>query len=280
MTTETVPVPAQVMPEVSSSSPASEVKTAESVEQSTPPQAQGSEPAGNEQQSTPEPAKALESKPEEKGQTEAESRRKQRNQERWRNLSNAARERDLLRAELELLKPKSVDYSQITDPDEALAERTAEKLSERQRASTVERLKHAEHRQAEAMFTAWDEIKAEARERIPDFDTVVNDRTPIHARMAPLIVESENGADIAYWLGKNPDAARNLFNQFETAPQRALIELGRIEARLSAPPPPPVTKAPAPAPVLNGGQNPIQFDAKRASVDDMTAYLKSKGVIT
>lgn len=276
MTTETVPAPALVTPAITIP-PVSEVKTQESAPESeqrvTPPD-QTTETAGSEKSTEPEKAATEEKKP-----TEAELRRKERNRERWRNMHEAERERDMLKAELALLKPRQTDYSQITDPDELIAERTTDKILDRQRAATEGRLKQAEVRSAEVMLSTWDDMKSEARERIPDFDSVVTDRTPIHPRLAPLIVESEQGADIAYWLGKNPEAARKLYQQFETAPQRALVELGRIEAKLSAPPPKSVTKAPAPAPILSGGANPLQFDPSRASVDDVAAHLKKAGII-
>lgn len=194
-------------------------------------------------------------------------------------MKQAEREVQALRAEIELLKPRQIDPSQYTDPDELLAEKTAAKLTEQQRAVQQERLKAASKAQTDALYSAWDGIKADMRERVPDFDTVVNDRTPIHERAAPFIVESEKGGEIAYWLGKNPDAARDLFQKFETAPAQALIELGRIEARLSAPPPKTATQAPKPAPVLSGGANPLAFDAKTSGVGDLQAQLKKAGVI-
>ena len=175
------------------------------------------------------------------------------------------------------------DFSQIVDPNEELAERTAWKVQQRQAADSEARLNSerqtAAVEQTRAMAAAWEESKQEARERIPDFDQVVTDATPIHQRAAPFIVESEKGAEIAYYLGKNPKAANDLFEKFNTAPAQALIELGRIEARLTAPAPKTLSTAPKPAPTLGGGANPLQFDAARASVDDMAARLRASGLI-
>ena len=193
-------------------------------------------------------------------------------------MKAAAGEVERLRAELTLYRPRQVDPN-ITDPDEILAEKTAAKLTEQQRAIHERRVEEATRAQERAIFDAWDGIKADMRERVPDFDQVVTDRTPVHQRAAPFIVESEKGGEIVYYLGKNPEVARDLFQKFETAPAQALIELGRIEAKLSVPPPNKVSTAPKPAPIISGGLNPLAFDASRASVDDMAEHLRKAGVI-
>lgn len=270
-----IPAPSPVTTETVPSSPApSQDKTETAGQQSVSPQAPEQEPAGSEQQP---PDLTKPSEPEEP--TEGQKRRKERNQERWRAMKMAAGEVERLRAELAVYKPRQVDYSQITDPDELLAEKTAAKLTEQQRAVHEQKIEAATKAQERAIYDAWDGIKADMRERVPDFDQVVNDSTPIHQRAAPFIVESEKGGEIAYYLGKHPDVARDLFQKFESAPAQALMELGRIEARLSAPPPKAATKAPPPAPVLSGGANPLAFDQKTAGVADFQAQLRKAGII-
>jgi len=271
--TDTIPAPSPVTTETVPSSPAPSAEKTETAGQLVSPQASETEPAGQEQQ----PPDLKTSEPEEP--TEGQKRRKERNQQRWREMKAAASEVERLRAERALYAPRQVDYTAISDPDEVLAEKTAAKLTEQQRAIHDQRIEVATKAQERALFDAWDGIKADMRERVPDFDQVVNDRTPIHQRAAPFIVESEKGGDIAYFLGKHPDVARDLFQKFETAPAQALIELGRIEARLSAAPPKAATQAPRPAPVLSGGANPLAFDQKTAGVADIQAQLKKAGVI-
>lgn len=275
MTDMSSSVPAPVTSETvstSENSPAAPAEKVQSQEQSSSPQASNAEPAGNEQQN-PEPAKVPEQP------SEADLKRKARNQERWRRMAGFETENRDLRARLALYEPKQIDYSQIADPEEVIAEKAAEKIRETHRQAAEHDLESAKRREAEAVRDAWDGIKADMRERVPDFDQVVNGNTPIHELTARHLLESEVGGEIAYWLGKNPEAAQQLFDKCRTAPRQALIELGRIEAKLSAPSPKSVTKAPPPAPILNGGQNPIAFDASRAGVDDMAKYLRDKGII-
>lgn len=238
--------------------------------------------------STPEAPKADGSEQpelheEKKEPTPGEIARKERNRQRWQAmkeerqaaLSEAAR----LRAELDRLKSTSVDYSNIEDPDEALALRTAQKMREMS-AETYDQQVKAQHKRAnEAVVEAWSAIREDARERMPDFDQVVNDDTPIHPSAAPFIVESEKAAEIAYYLGKNPDVARDLYVDFERNPAKALIRLGQIDAKVSAPASKPVSSAPKPAPILSGSASPPAFDPASAGVSDMQAMLRKVGVL-
>ena len=215
-------------------------------------------------------------------------KRQERNRARWQEFK-AAKEAipvklSILEREIAALKGATPpDFSQITDPTEEIAKRAAwevrsQNLAERQAQIETERQTTAvEHQQK--MFAAWDEAKQEARERIPDFDAVVTDNLPIHQRAAPHIVESDKAAEIAYYLGKNPQVAQTLYQQFETSPAKALIELGKIEARLSAPKAKTLSTAPKPASTLGGGVNPLGFDPNKGSVGDMEAHLRKAGII-
>lgn len=237
--------------------------------------------------STPEAPKADGSEQpelheEKKEPTPGEIARKERNRQRWQAmkeerqaaLSEAAR----LRAELDRLRSPP-DYSKIEDPDEALALRTAQKMREMSAGDYDQQVKVQQRRANDAVVEAWSAIQEDARERMPDFDQVVNDSTPIHQHAAPFIVESEKAAEIAYFLGKNPDVARDLYVDFERNPARALIKLGQIEAKVSAPAPKPVSAAPKPAPVLSGSAAPPAFDPGSSSVSDMQAMLRKAGIL-
>jgi len=246
------------------------------------------EPVSAEPETAQEPSET-DKKPETETQeakkeelSEAEQRRKQRNRERWQSMQNERRqalaEVQRLRAELDRIK-QPVDYSQIDDPDEAQALRTVQKLREMQAGDYETQAAEAQKKADAAIYEAWEAVRADARERMPDFDQVVTPQTPIHERAAPFIVESEKSAELAYYLGKNPDVAMSLYQKFDQAPAQALIELGRLEARLSAPPPKPVSQAPKPAPMLQGSSSPPAFDPFRAGVGDLQAELRKAGVI-
>lgn len=271
MTDITIPAPAAATPETST-------------ETTTPPP-QPEKAAGTEQQHDPAPSQDGEL---DKEPTQGELNRRERNKQRWREMKESAsaaqRRAEAAEAELQRIRSaKEPDWTQFNDPNEELAERTAHKVRQGFVQSVADDQKAratAEHAQAEAARQeAWRATVDDMRERIPDYDQVVTPQTPIHARAAPFIVDSERGGEIAYWLGKNPQAAFDLYDKFESSPAQALMELGRIEARLSTPKAKTASTAPKPAPILAGGQNPLGFDPKAASVDDMAAVLRKSGLI-
>ncbi len=277
-----ITIPAPVM---GGTDPAASPVTTPVPEQSPP---QATEPAGNdEQQKTASDEGPSQDNDPDKPKTWKE-KRQERNRERWREFKAAkdviphrlqAMERELA----QLRSQQAPDFSKIADPIEESAKRAAwevrQQLADEKQGAIKTAREQAYAEQRDRMLSAWQESVEEARERIPDFDAVVNDKTHIHERAAPYIVESEKGTDIAYWLGKNSKAAAELYQQFETAPGKALVELGRIEARLSAPQAKTLSTAPKPAQTLNGGVNPLQFDAARASVSDMADQLRKSGLI-
>lgn len=269
MTTEMIPAPEAVKSE----SPA--------------PVAVETGKSATQDQTTPEAAKAADgSEPietEKAEPTPGELARKERNRQRWQAMKEerqtALAEAARLRAELDRIRSTKVDPTQYDDPDDALAARTAQKVRESFAGDYEQQAQRHQARAENAVVEAWSAIKDEARQTMPDFDSVVTESTPIHARAAPFIVESDKAAEIAYYLGKNVEAARDLYREFETNPARALIKLGQIEANVSKPAPKTHSSAPKPAPVLSGSSSPPTFDPAKSGVSDMQAMLKKAGIL-
>jgi hypothetical protein len=69
-----------------------------------------------------------------------------------------------------------------------------------------------------------------ARARHDDYDQVVTDQVEITPAMAEVLVGSDHGAEIAYFLGSNPDQAARIA---KLSPARAGAELAKIEASLN-----------------------------------------------
>jgi hypothetical protein len=94
------------------------------------------------------------------------------------------------------------------------------------------------------------------RAKHADFDEVAyaNDHevSPI---MRDAILNVQDGAEIAYWLGKNPEESNRIAR---LSPNHQILELGRVSQRLAArssAPPRPASAAPAPiTPVKAGGK--------------------------
>lgn len=119
-------------------------------------------------------------------------------------------------------------------------------------------------KQTEAQTSQQATVKAQveaARARHADYDQVVTDKVPVSAAMAEVMVASEQGAEIAYYLGQNPQEAARIA---KLTPAQAGAALAKIEAQLEKPaaagasaetakPKAPASKAPAPPKVITGG---------------------------
>lgn len=117
----------------------------------------------------------------------------------------------------------------------------------------------------------WEENKALARERIPDFDKVVSDaRTiPVKPEVAEELLASDKSALLQYHLAKNPEKVREL----NTMSGRELArEIGRLEARVHLPSPKKATEAkPPPSQVRGNAAPPVNLHSA-----DMETYVAQR----
>lgn len=123
--------------------------------------------------------------------------------------------------------------------------------------------------QAEKLINDYAERVTEFKKTHDDFDEVFCEDVPVTPAMTSAIMNVDNGADVAYWLGQNPDEAKRIA---ELSDVRAVTELGRISAKL-ANPPAVVTKA-KPAPIRPVGQQSgsTAKDPAEMSTDEYAAY--------
>lgn len=146
---------------------------------------------------------------------------------------------------------------------EHLAEkRAAEKLAERERAAEAERRSESFLEKAE-----------KASERYTDFQAVVsNPALPINEAMAEFIADSDAGADVAYFLGKNPAKAAQIA---QMSPVKAARELTRIEGELAARPKPKPSNAPEPiSPVGTRGK--ASTSVLPSDDDDIETWMRKE----
>lgn len=137
---------------------------------------------------------------------------------------------------------------------EHLAEKRAEeKLRERE-----------QQREAERRQEAFLEKAEKAAERYPDFQVVVsNPNLAINEAMAEFIADSDQGADLAYHLGKNPMKAAQIAAM---SPVKAARELTRLETELASKPK--ATPSKAPEPIRPVGQRGAPTSSHLPSDDD------------
>jgi hypothetical protein len=102
---------------------------------------------------------------------------------------------------------------------------------------------------ARAAQDAWAEATAAFREKAPDFDAVAhNPNLAITPVMADAIRESSRGAEVAYYLGKNPAEAARIAS---LPPVSQATAIARLEARIEDPQAS-ISKAPPPVGALSG----------------------------
>ena len=120
---------------------------------------------------------------------------------------------------------------------------------------------------------------AEFAEKAPDFHTVVGASTlPVTDAVQEQILDSDMGPEIAYYMAKNPGEGAKIAHL--SNPMDAARAIGRLEARLSQPPPKRTTQAPPPLKAVAGSTGAVpDFNPNTASVNDYAALLKKAGVI-
>jgi hypothetical protein len=128
----------------------------------------------------------------------------------------------------------------------------------------------AEHQRERLLV--YEESVESARERIPDFDTVLKSPTNHISKLKPEVVEellaSDKSALLEYHLAKKPDKVRELNGM--TGKELAK-EIGRLEALVHLPTAKKATEASAPPSQIRGAAAP-PVDAQ-AGPDDMNAYV-------
>lgn len=124
-----------------------------------------------------------------------------------------------------------------------------------------------ERKQIETTKKAWNERRAKAIEEYPDFAEVTErEDVQISAAMASVIVSAENGPDLAYHLGKNPEVAERIA---QLSPALAVFEMGKLAASLAKKPE--VSKTPPPAKPLGSRANAGQKSRAELSMDEYAA---------
>lgn len=200
---------------------------------------------------------AKEVKPKQKSR--AQDRIEQLSRERrslFRQLSRANQQIGQLRAEKLPNEGDFADHSEFTSASFKRASR------ETNLEQTTQNVRTELDQLAEKRKEAWGDIVAEARQQMPDFETVFTDDVPVSEAMADLIMEAENPAQLAYFLGKNRSEARRIASM---SPVEAAREIGRMEARLSPPKAKQISSAPKPVSTVTG-----KAHASGKSVEDMS----------
>lgn len=136
---------------------------------------------------------------------------------------------------------------------QALTEYSVRKATE----DAEKRIREQERNRSQAEIGQKFEERARAyAAQHPDYEQAIGELSA-SVRLQPEVVESiglsEHGPAIVHYLAQHLDVADRVSR---LAPHLAAVEIGRIEARVSAPKPKPVTNAPTPGQTLAGGAAP------------------------
>ncbi len=178
------------------------------------------------------------------------------------------------------------DYSAYVD---ALVDwRTEQALTAYQAKQQQAEQERARQAEAQRIHTSWEQRKAAAKEKYPDFEAVAllaDTRIPAGSLIDAWILEHKAGADVLYQLQKDPAELDRLINLplFDQAYELALLSQrsnGNGSTRAAAattgsaptPPSPSVPKPPNPVrtgPIKSGDEPP---DPERSSLADHERY--------
>jgi len=127
-------------------------------------------------------------------------------------------------------KPKLEDFETLEAYQEAL---TDFKIDQRERARQQEAQRQAVAQYEERLQADWATREKAAKRAHPDYletiESVEMPKGPIVADLRQAILEEEQGAEILYWLAKNPAEIKRIA---ALSPHSAVREIGKIAARL------------------------------------------------
>lgn len=162
--------------------------------------------------------------------------------------------------------PKLEQYNSIEEYLDALADHKAsQKFDHLAKEREAKESQTRQQKEVEKLHEGYTKQTEQARKAYEDFDDVVQDPDlPISQAMAEAIMRSSNGADVAYYLGKNPDQAARIAS---LDPFSAAVEIGRIAATVVRPQPRKTSNAPPPIQPVGARATPVT-DPDKMSADE------------
>lgn len=143
-------------------------------------------------------------------------------------------------------------------------------------AAKVEETRVANEAASQKIQDSWNEKVVTAQEKYPDYMEVTmatpeNGGPTISDPMVAALVEADNGPDVAYFLGQNPDESQRIAALPTVAAQ--MLAIGRLAERIANPP---RRRSPPPAPPIE----PIDTGTNTADTSevepDMASYAAKR----
>ncbi len=129
----------------------------------------------------------------------------------------------------------------------------------------------AERRQA-AVFQSWSQRMDAARQAHDDFDEIVDQDIPVTQAMQQAMLDSEQGAELAYYLGSKPEEAERIA---KLSPVAQIRELGKLEVALSGGSSPQSSSQPKPTKRISSAPTPPTRLSGKAGGGGTSVYDES-----
>ena len=191
----------------------------------------------------------------------------------YRERAEAQAETEMLKRQLEEFKPKpqTTGLPKIEDFDDIQSFTTA--VAEYSKTEAIKEhetnlSQESQQENFQQLTRNWEDQVVKGEEKYDDFDKIVGDLKP-NDPWSVAIFSAENGADIAYHLGKNREEIEKIvqLNPFFQA-----FEIGKLSARLASQSPAAKKASNAPAPIRPLSGTVSNSDKKLSDVSDQDEW--------
>lgn len=167
-------------------------------------------------------------------------------------------------------EPKPEDFKTVGEYAKALTKWEVEQARKAEKAESEQK---SQKQQQEAKMAEFAQRVRAAAEKVPDYGAVVGSvETVVPDHIGSYIVDSEHGPMLGYMLAKHPNELDRIV---KLPPTKALVEVGKLEAKWfdkaqePATKTPEVSKAPPPIQPLEGKTTPVVKDPSQMSFKEL-----------
>lgn len=151
-------------------------------------------------------------------------------------------------------RPKLEEFKTYDDYQEALTDWKVDQRLKAERENGSKRQREIADREYQGELNAHvNKSVDKAKDKYEDFEDVLADNGAfLKGAMLRLVSETDDPGEIAYYLANNPAEAKRIS---ALNPVKAAVALGKLEAKLAAPAPKKVSKAPPPPGSVGNGKS-------------------------
>lgn len=169
--------------------------------------------------------------------------------------------------------PDAYDEALVTWAADNAARRTeatleAKRVEEARKADETRRTEEQQKKTTERV-SSWQEKRSAFMKDHPDFEDVAeSDDVKISPAMTEILLEADNGPELAYALGKDPELSAKIAS---LPPAKAALEMGKLAVSVEAAKKPKVSKTPPPAKPIGSRANAGPKSPDEMSMDEYAA---------